>query len=241
MAVRLALLIDADNVTPKHVPTLLGEVAKLGSPCLRRIYGDWTKPNMNSWRECLLEHSFQPIQQFAYTTGKNATDGAMIIDAMDLLHTGRFDGFCLVSSDSDFTRLAVRIREQGLKVFGFGQRRTPQPFVVSCDRFVFLDAVEAPVIAAPVVEAKVATPVPKKTPGKKVHALIRTAVESSLAPTGWADLSTVGSEIRKKSPEFTTKEYGFSQLALLIEATGKFEVNRLGPKPYKILVRCKSG
>src|SRR6266702_7000739 len=135
----LALLIDGDNASQKIVAGLLAEVAKYGAAGVRRIYGDWTKPNLGGWKSCLLEHSIQPIQQFAYTTGKNATDGAMIIDAMDLLNTGRFDGFCIVSSDSDFARLAARIREQGVTVYGFGERKTPRPFVTACDRFIYLD------------------------------------------------------------------------------------------------------
>src|SRR5690349_650254 len=138
----LALLIDGDNASPKIVAGLLAEVAKYGVASVRRIYGDWTKPNLGGWKSCLLEHSIQPIQQFAYTTGKNATDGAMIIDAMDLLNTGRFDGFCIVSSDSDFARLAARIREQGVTVYGFGERKTPRPFVTACDKFVYLDVLQ---------------------------------------------------------------------------------------------------
>ena len=140
----LALLIDGDNASPKIVAGLLAEVAKYGAAGVRRIYGDWTKPNLGGWKDCLLEHSIQPIQQFAYTTGKNATDGAMIIDAMDLLYTARFDGFCIVSSDSDFARLAARIREQGVTVYGFGERKTPRPFVTACDKFVYFDVLNAP-------------------------------------------------------------------------------------------------
>ena len=140
----LALLIDGDNASPKIVAGLLAEVAKYGVAGVRRIYGDWTKPNLGGWKDCLLEHSIQPIQQFAYTTGKNATDGAMIIDAMDLLYTARFDGFCIVSSDSDFARLAARVREQGVAVYGFGERKTPRPFVTACDKFVYFDVLNAP-------------------------------------------------------------------------------------------------
>ncbi|KAK7698285.1 hypothetical protein SLS64_012649 [Diaporthe eres] len=140
---RLALLIDGDNVSAKVVTGVLAEIAKHGTASVRRIYGDWTQPNLGPWKRCLLEHSIQPVQQFAYTTGKNATDGAMIIDAMDLLYTGRFTGFCLVSSDSDFTRLAVRIREQGLAVYGFGDAKTPRPLISACDRFYYFHALEA--------------------------------------------------------------------------------------------------
>lgn len=140
---RLALLVDGDNVSAKVITGVLAEIAKHGTASVRRIYGDWTQPNLGPWKRCLLEHSIQPVQQFAYTTGKNATDGAMIIDAMDLLYTGRFDGFCLVSSDSDFTRLAVRIREQGLTVYGFGEGKTPRPFISACDKFYYFHALEA--------------------------------------------------------------------------------------------------
>lgn len=139
---RLALLIDGDNVSAKVITGILAEIAKHGTASVRRIYGDWTQPNLGPWKKCLLEHSIQPVQQFAYTTGKNATDGAMIIDAMDLLYTGRFDGFCLVSSDSDFTRLAVRIREQGLNVYGFGEGKTPRPLISACDKFYYFHALE---------------------------------------------------------------------------------------------------
>lgn len=139
---RLALLVDGDNVSAKVITGVLAEIAKHGTASVRRIYGDWTQPNLGPWKRCLLEHSIQPVQQFAYTTGKNATDGAMIIDAMDLLYTGRFDGFCLVSSDSDFTRLAVRIREQGLIVYGFGEGKTPRPFISACDKFYYFHALE---------------------------------------------------------------------------------------------------
>ena len=139
----LALLIDGDNASPKIVVGLMAEIANYGVASVKRIYGDWTGPNLKGWKECLLEHSIQPVQQFAYTTGKNATDGAMIIDAMDLLYTGRFSGFCIVSSDSDFARLAARIREQGVTVYGFGERKTPRPFITACDKFVYFDVLNA--------------------------------------------------------------------------------------------------
>lgn len=147
----LALLIDGDNASPKIVRGLMAEIANYGTASVKRIYGDWTAPNLKGWKECLLEHSIQPIQQFAYTTGKNATDGAMIIDAMDLLYTGRFAGFCIISSDSDFARLAARIREQAVTVYGFGERKTPRPFITACDKFVYFDVLNAP--AAEVEEA----------------------------------------------------------------------------------------
>lgn len=155
---RLALLIDGDNVSAKTITGVLAEIAKHGTASVRRIYGDWTQPNLGPWKRCLLEHSIQPAQQFAYTTGKNATDGAMIIDAMDLLYTGRFTGFCLVSSDSDFTRLAVRVREQGLTVYGFGEAKTPRPFISACDRFYYFHALEAVQQKPPPPDATTAPP-----------------------------------------------------------------------------------
>lgn len=140
----LALLIDGDNVSHKTVAGLMTEIANYGNASVRRIYGDWTEPSLKGWKACLLDHSITPIQQFAYTTGKNATDGAMIIDAMDLLYTNRFSGFCLVSSDSDFTRLAVRIREQGVTVYGFGERKTANAFIAACNKFVYFDVLNMP-------------------------------------------------------------------------------------------------
>jgi uncharacterized LabA/DUF88 family protein len=142
----LAVLIDGDNATPKVVGGLLAEIANYGTASVKRVYGDWTKPDLKGWKDCLLEHSIQPIQQFSYTTGKNATDGAMIIDAMDLLYTGRFYGFCIVSSDSDFARLASRVREQDVRVYGFGERKTPRPFITACDKFVYFDVLNAPIL-----------------------------------------------------------------------------------------------
>jgi uncharacterized LabA/DUF88 family protein len=140
----LALLIDGDNVSAKVIVGLMAEIANYGTASVRRIYGDWTSPYLSSWKPCLLQHSILPIQQFAYTTGKNATDGAMIIDAMDLMYTGRFSAFCIVSSDSDFTRLAARIREQGITVYGFGERKTNSAFIAACDKFMYFDALIAP-------------------------------------------------------------------------------------------------
>src|ERR1700751_3907451 len=190
----LALLIDGDNASPKIVAGLLAEVAKYGVASVRRIYGDWTKPNLGGWKSCLLEHSIQPVQQFAYTTGKNATDGAMIIDAMDLLYPGRFSGFCIVSSDSDFARLAARIREQGVTVYGFGERKTPRPFITACDKFVYFDVLnaagetrEAGPPAAP--KAPATTPAPPKTPlDRAALEMLAKAVTASADEDGRANL-----------------------------------------------------
>jgi uncharacterized LabA/DUF88 family protein len=239
----LALLIDGDNASPKIVGGLLAEVAKYGVASVRRIYGDWTKPNLGGWKSCLLEHSIQPIQQFAYTTGKNATDGAMIIDAMDLLNTGRFDGFCIVSSDSDFARLAARIREQGVTVYGFGERKTPRPFVTACDRFIYLDVLRAgdEEEAAPAARgaAKAST---KKTPkDAQLLATLRAAVEAVSDDDGWADLGGVGSHIAKQLPEFDPRNYGFARLSELVEASGIAEMERVGDKQKRAMVRLKGG
>jgi uncharacterized LabA/DUF88 family protein len=140
---KLAVLIDADNAQPGIVDSLIAEIANYGIASVKRIYGDWTSPGLKGWKEVLLEHSIQPMQQFAYTKGKNATDSAMIIDAMDLLYTGNFNGFCIVSSDSDFTKLASRVREAGLLVYGFGEKKTPSPFVSACDKFIFTEVLRA--------------------------------------------------------------------------------------------------
>ena len=195
---RLAVLIDADNARPTVVEGLLAEVAKCEVAGVR-IYGDWTTPNLAGWKAALLDHSIQPAQQFRYTVGKNATDSAMIIDAMDLLHSRRLDGFCIVSSDSDFTGLARRIREDGLLVVGFGERKTPRPFVAACDRFVYTDLLgpEAPVRQAAGGEAT-----KDLTKDTRLVGLIRGAVEAASDDTGWASLGAVGRNIASQSPEF---------------------------------------
>jgi uncharacterized LabA/DUF88 family protein len=234
----LALLIDGDNASPKIVSGLFAEVAKYGVASVRRIYGDWTKPNLGGWKSCLLEHSIQPIQQFAYTTGKNATDGAMIIDAMDLLNTGRFDGFCIVSSDSDFARLAARIREQGVTVYGFGERKTPRPFVTACDKFVYLDVLDGGRQA----DAEPAAGAGKTARKKSAHdpqllATLRAAVEAVSDEEGFADLGAVGSHIAKQLPEFDSRNYGFARLSELVEASGIAEIERTGDK--RVLIRLR--
>jgi uncharacterized LabA/DUF88 family protein len=239
----LALLIDGDNASPKIVAGLLAEVAKYGVASVRRIYGDWTKPNLGGWKSCLLEHSIQPIQQFAYTTGKNATDGAMIIDAMDLLNTGRFDGFCIVSSDSDFARLAARIREQGVTVYGFGERKTPRPFVTACDRFIYLDVLQAngEADAAPAAKAAVKANAKKSARDPQLLATLRSAIDAVSDEDGWADLGAVGSHIPKQLPEFDPRNYGFARLSELVEATGIADMERVGDKQKRAMVRLKEG
>ncbi|WP_374788979.1 NYN domain-containing protein [Brucella oryzae] len=221
----LALLIDGDNASSKIVAGLLAEIANYGTASVKRIYGDWTKPNLNGSKECLLEHSIQPVQQFAYTTGKNATDGAMIIDAMDLLYTGRFSGFCIVSSDSDFARLAARIREQGVTVYGFGERKTPRPFITACDKFVYFDVLNAAgeqkeaEAAAP--KAIAAKPAPAKaTLDRAALEMLTKAVTASADEDGRANLARVGAHLAKQSPDFDARNFGFPRLSELVEASG---------------------
>jgi uncharacterized LabA/DUF88 family protein len=237
----LALLIDGDNASPKIVGGLLAEVAKYGVASVRRIYGDWTKPNLGGWKSCLLEHSIQPIQQFAYTTGKNATDGAMIIDAMDLLNTGRFDGFCIVSSDSDFARLAARIREQGVTVYGFGERKTPRPFVTACDKFIYLDVLrpDDQENAAPAARAAAKASAKKTAKDPQLLATLRAAIEAVGDEDGWADLGAVGSHIAKQLPEFDPRNYGFARLSELVAASGLADMERIGDKQKRAMVRLK--
>ena len=218
---KLALLIDADNAQPSIIADLLSEVAKFGTASVKRIYGDWTDPHLKSWKEELLEHSIQPIQQFGYTRGKNATDSAMIIDAMDLLYTGNFDGFCIVSSDSDFTKLAARIREEGLTVYGFGERKTPDAFVAACDKFIYTE-----VLRREEETESGFRPTPSrelKQDSRLVH-LLRSAVETASDDSGWAHLAPVGSYIAKQAPEFDPRNYGYQKLGQLVEATNLFDI-----------------
>lgn len=220
---RLAVLIDADNTQPSIIEPLLEEIAKYGVSSVRRIYGDWTSPNLRGWKEQLLEYAIQPIQQFSYTKGKNSTDSAMIIDAMDLLYTEKLDGFCIVSSDSDFTRLSARIREAGMIVYGFGEKKTPKPFVGACDKFIYTEILRGEVEAP---EATSAQPTQRelKSDTRLVN-LVRNAVEDSANENGWAHLGTVGQNIANRSPEFDPRNYGFKKLGDLIRAVGLFEVD----------------
>ncbi|AGA90725.1 hypothetical protein Thimo_1960 [Thioflavicoccus mobilis 8321] len=228
---RLAVLIDADNAAPAIVEGLLAEIAKYGTAHVKRIYGDWTLPNLGGWKEVLLRHSIQPIQQFRYTKGKNATDGAMMIDAMDLLYTGNFEGFCIVSSDSDFTRLASRLRESGTVVYGFGEKKTPEPFVAACDKFVFTELLRE--------DDEGETTARKsgkelRQDAKLVH-LVRLAVDAAADDAGWAGLGAVGSTIAKRAPEFDARNYGYAKLSGLIKALQLFEVEerQIGDGPHK--------
>jgi len=231
---KLAVLIDADNAQPSIVDGLLAEIANYGIASVKRIYGDWTGPGLKGWKEVLLEHSIQPMQQFAYTKGKNATDSAMIIDAMDLLYTGKFDGFCIVSSDSDFTKLASRIRESGLLVYGFGEQKTPTPFVSACDKFIFTEVLRAKIDESEAIVKKSSNELKQDT---KLVSLLRNAVEASSDESGWAQLGPVGSNIAKQTPEFDSRNYGYGKLGELVTATKLFEVEerQVGDTNSKVL------
>lgn len=223
---KLAVLIDADNTQPAIVDGLLNEVAKYGVASVKRIYGDWTSTNLRQWKERLLEYAIQPIQQFAYTSGKNATDSAMIIDAMDLLYTDRFDGFCIVSSDSDFTRLAARLREGGLTVYGFGEKKTPKAFVAACDKFIYTEILKE---AQEEGEEDDARPAPKPQKEFKVDRrllnLLRNAVDDVADESGWAYLGSVGQSVTNRSSEFDPRNYGFKKLGDMFRAIPQFEVD----------------
>jgi uncharacterized LabA/DUF88 family protein len=239
---RLAVLIDADNAQPSITEGLLAEVAKYGTAHVKRAYGDWTGPNLKGWKDHLLAQSIQPIQQFAYTKGKNATDAAMVIDAMDLLYSGRFDGFCIVSSDSDFTRLAARLRESALTVYGFGERKTPKPFVAACDKFIYIENLtfsnsdtdaDAVIAGSAGSEAKPTRPTPASAAQLKgdttLVALLRNAVEAASDDDGWASLSGIGNIITNQRPDFDSRSYGYAKLSDLITATTLFEMDRRSP------------
>jgi len=226
---RLAVLIDADNAPRTALREIMAEVAVYGAPTVKRIYGDWTMPNMESWKPLLLEHAISPVQQYSYTTGKNSTDSAMIIDAMDILYTGNCDGFVLVSSDSDFTRLATRLREAGMKVYGMGEKKTPQPFIVACDRFIYIENIRAAAAKASAVgKAREKPMAPKSSKKKPAHAplppemvaLIAESVEDLADEDGYAYLGDLGNLLLKKQPDFDARNFGFSKLSKLVLALG---------------------
>ena len=229
---KLAVLIDAENAQASVIVDLLREVARYGTATIKRAYGDWTTPNLNSWRETLHSLAIQPIQQFGYTVGKNATDSALIIDAMDLLHGGRVDGFCLVSSDSDFTRLATRVRESGLAVYGFGEKKTPRPFVAACDKFIYTEILRAPVAKRATVEA----------PQEPLKPLLTAAIAGAAREDGWAPLSSVGSLVVKSNPSFDPRNYGCEKLGELVRRQSYLKVKKVpvdGSPSAHIYVRIK--
>jgi hypothetical protein len=232
---RLAVLIDADNIPYSNVKGMLEEIAKYGTPTFKRIYGDWTKPTISGWKSVLLENAITPIQQYSYTKGKNSTDSALIIDGMDILYSGKVDGFCIVSSDSDFTRLATRLREAGMKVIGIGERKTPHPFIVSCDKFIYLEIIAStapiPEVAPevrrkgkPIVKKK-KTPEPEpQSPAIVVKRLIASSISDIADENGWAYLGDVGNLILKKQPDFDPRNFGFPKLTPLIRSLD-FEID----------------
>ena len=217
---KLAVLIDADNVPYSNVKGMLEEIAKYGTPTFKRIYGDWTKPTLSGWKAVLLENAITPIQQYAYTSGKNATDAALIIDAMDILYTGNVDGFCIISSDSDFTRLATRLREAGKQVFGMGEKKTPKPFIASCNKFIYIEILpkEVPETepAKPLKPAKKAKEKPQGS-NKVLTKLIVTSIHDLAEEDGWVFLGTLGNLILKKQPDFDPRNYGHKKLLDLIK------------------------
>ena len=234
----LAILIDADNSNPSRLPDLLAEIAKYGNANVRRAYGNWTSGHLGGWKTVLLDNSIQPIQQFNYTTGKNATDSVLIIDAMDLLYTGRLDGFCIVSSDSDFTRLAARIREQGLTVYGFGERKTPTAFVAACDKFIYTENLGEQVEKAPDARKKQST----AKRDRKLDTLLREAVEAASDDDGWAHLGAVGSNLVRLASDFDARTYGYRKLKDLAEAHPRYEVETRASsdgKQHAVYIRGK--
>jgi uncharacterized LabA/DUF88 family protein len=245
---KLAVLIDADNVPYSNVKGMMEEIAKYGTPTTKRIYADWTKPNASGWKSVLLEHAITPIQQYSYTVGKNSSDSALIIDAMDLLYSDKLDGFCIVSSDSDFTRLAIRLRESGMKVIGIGEKKTPSAFIAACDRFVFIEVLDGAIKktratanarnksskstlnialeAKKVIETKsdnikTETITQKEIPNKidpQTIELIEDTLDAIGDDDGWAFLGDVGNLIVKKKPEFDPRNYGFSKLTPMLKS-----------------------
>ncbi|WP_340199219.1 NYN domain-containing protein [Ascidiimonas sp. W6] len=221
---KLAVLIDGDNIPSRYVKEMMEEITKYGTPTIKRIYGDWTKPHLSKWKNVLLENAINPIQQYGYTIGKNATDSAMIIDAMDILYSDKVDGFCLVSSDSDFTKLATRLREAGMKVYGIGEKKTPDPFIVACDKFIYLEILKSDTEKQGADGKKQKRTYDKITPA--VIRLLRNSVDDAADEDGWAFLGDVGSLILKKQPNFDSRNFGFEKLTPLFKSLNQFELER---------------
>ncbi len=257
---KIAVLVDAENVSEKYAQDLLDEVTNYGIPTYKRIYGDWTNPQLSSWKNSLLTYSFTPIQQYSYTSGKNSSDSAMIIDAMDILYSGKVTGFCLVTSDSDFTRLAMRLREAGMLVIGMGEKKTPQPFIKACEKFIYLEvlknAEEKAEEKSDVKSDKGEKEEDKKekkaaekpavssvVPLKKVRAAIRDIVNSIGNDDGWAYLADVGNNLSKRMPDFDARNYGYRKLADLVSTFSGLETARIpvgeSGKDSKIMIKIK--
>ena len=224
---RLAVLIDADNIPHRLINGIMEEIAKYGVPTFKRIYADWTKPHVAGWKSVLLDHAITPVQQYSYTIGKNSSDSALIIDAMDILYTGRVDGFCVVSSDSDFTRLATRLREAGMIVYGMGEQKTPSAFRTACDKFIYIEILDS---QSSTTKEKKLTP-SKKTDqsiskaDKKLVSLITSSINDITDEDGWAFLGELGSLLLKKRPDFDPRNYGYAKLLPLIKSLKKFEID----------------
>ena len=227
---RLAVLIDAENVPYKNIKGMLEEIAKYGMPTIKRIYGDWTRSNISGWKNVLLENAITPIQQYSYTSGKNSSDSAMIIDAMDILYNEIVEGFCIISSDSDFTRLVIRLRESGKKVIGMGERKTPKPFIVACDKFIYIEIIDKiskkDINSSPKEENH-----PKKSSNLLSHMereiidLIYSTIVDVADEDGWAFLADIGNLLQKKRPDFDTRNYGFAKLTQLMKSLDKIEID----------------
>jgi hypothetical protein len=223
--IKLAVLIDGDNIPSRYIKEMMQEITKYGTPTVKRIYGDWTKPHLSKWKSVLLENAITPIQQYGYTTGKNATDSAMIIDAMDILYSEKVDGFCLVSSDSDFTKLATRLREEGLVVYGIGEKKTPDPFIVACDKFIYLEILDSN--EDDTENGKTTTKkasIDKITP--KVIQFLRNSVDDVSDDDGWAFMGDVGTLILKNQPNFDARNFGFQKLTPLFKSLPQFEIEQ---------------
>lgn len=229
---KLAVLIDADNVPYANVKEMLEEIAKYGTPTFKRIYADWTKPTVSGWKKVLLENAITPIQQYSYSTGKNASDSALIIDAMDILYTGKVDGFCIVSSDSDFTRLATRLREAGMKVIGIGEKKTLNPFITACDKFIYLEILKPEKPSEQERQTKNISKTPSQVQSKPLSKiepgiirLVRDSVADLEDEHGWTFLGDLGNLILKKKPDFDPRNYGFPKMQALIRSMNAFEID----------------
>ncbi len=237
--INMAVLIDGDNIPSANVKEMMEEIAKYGNPTIKRIYGDWTRPGLNKWKNLLLENAITPFQQYGYTAGKNATDSAMIIDAMDILYSNKVNGFCLVSSDSDFTKLATRLREAGMLVLGIGEKKTPNPFIVACDKFIYIEILRS--VVEDKVEKKEKGISSVEKIGPKEIKLISSSIRDLSDEEGWAFLGDVGGLIQKKQPNFDARNFGFEKLTPLIQSTGRFEIEqRETPKSRYKLVYVKN-
>lgn len=226
---KLAVLIDADNVSYANVKEMLDEISKNGTPTIKRIYADWTKPNLTGWKNVLLENAITPIQQYSYTTGKNSSDSALIIDAMDILYSQKVDGFCIVSSDSDFTRLATRLREAGMTVIGFGEKKTPKPFISACDKFIYLEILKATRLEVEKPEKsnkrpKAKSPVTNKVDPETIKMIVE-SVSDLADESGWTFLGSLGSYMLKMKPDFDPRNYGFQKLLPMIKYLKSFEID----------------